>query len=154
LNDSKKLPKRRREVLAERIREQALAWHVAEASVREIDQLNILGATLLAMSRAVAGLNLEPTSVLVDGNRCPIIPMPVEAVVKGDGKIAAIAAASILAKTTRDAMMLDLHLRYPQYGFARHMGYPTPAHLAALRQYGACPEHRRSFNPIAQCAMG
>ncbi|MCL2076359.1 MAG: ribonuclease HII [Betaproteobacteria bacterium] len=150
LNDSKKLAAHRRELLAEQIRERALAWHVACANVQEIDRLNILQATLLAMSRAVAGLHPQPVGAVVDGNRCPLLAVPVEAVVKGDGKITAIAAASILAKTARDAMMRDLHLRYPQYGFARHMGYPTPAHLAALRQYGVCPEHRKSFAPVAQ----
>ncbi|MCL2075067.1 MAG: ribonuclease HII [Betaproteobacteria bacterium] len=150
LNDSKKLSKLRRETLAELIKERALAWHVACASVQEIDRLNILQATLLAMSRAVAGLNPQPGKVLVDGTHCPPLSMPTEAIVKGDGKIAAIAAASILAKTARDAMMLDLHLRYPEYGFDRHMGYPTPAHLLALRRHGVCPEHRKSFAPVAQ----
>jgi ribonuclease HII len=149
LNDSKKLSARRREILAEHIKERALAWHVAEASVAEIDQINILQATMLAMRRAVAGLNPQPVGAVVDGNRCPPLEVPVEAVVRGDGKIAAIAAASILAKTARDAMMRELDLRYPQYGFARHMGYPTAAHLEALRQHGICPEHRRSFAPVA-----
>ncbi|MDR0233998.1 MAG: ribonuclease HII [Zoogloeaceae bacterium] len=149
LNDSKKLPARRREILAERVKEQALAWCVAEASVAEIDRINILQATMLAMRRAVAGLNPKPVGAAVDGNRCPTLAVPVEAVVKGDGKIAAIAAASILAKTARDAMMRESHLRYPQYGFARHMGYPTAAHLEALRRYGICPEHRKSFAPVA-----
>jgi ribonuclease HII len=150
LNDSKKLTARRREILAACIRERALAWHIAEASVAEIDRLNILQATLLAMRRAVAGLSCKPVGAVVDGNRCPQLAVPVYAIVKGDGKIAAIAAASILAKTARDAMMRDLHRRYPQYGFDQHMGYPTPAHLEALRLHGICPEHRKSFAPVAR----
>jgi ribonuclease HII len=149
LNDSKKLSAHRRAELAEEIREKALTFAVAEASVKEIDTLNILQATLLAMWRAVAGLRPAPVAAVVDGNRCPELPMPVEAVVQGDGKIDAIAAASILAKTTRDALMLEMHTSYPQYGFAFHMGYPTAAHLAALREYGPCPTHRRSFAPVA-----
>jgi len=150
LNDSKKLSEKKRDALAELIRERALAWAVAEASVEEIDRLNILQATFLAMQRAVAGLSVAPTGALVDGNRCPRLTIPVEAVVKGDGKIASIAAASILAKTVRDAGMRDLHARYPQYGFDRHMGYPTAAHCAALRVHGASPVHRRSFGPVAE----
>ena len=150
LNDSKKLSEKRREVLAGEIREKALAWAVAEASVEEIDQLNILHATFLAMQRAVAALSLAPEQAMVDGNRCPKLPIPVEAVVKGDGKIASIAAASILAKTVRDAGMLALHAVYPQYGFDRHMGYPTAAHFAALEAHGASPVHRRSFAPVAK----
>ena len=136
LNDSKKLSEKKRDALAVLIREQALAWCVAEASVEEIDRLNILQATMLAMQRAVAGLAVRAESALVDGNRCPRLDVPVEAVVKGDGKIGSIAAASILAKTVRDAGMLALHTQYPQYGFDRHMGYPTAAHLAALREHG------------------
>ncbi|WP_234087872.1 ribonuclease HII [Azonexus sp. R2A61] len=150
LNDSKKLSEKKREALAVLIRERALAWCVAEANIEEIDRLNILWATMLAMQRAVAGLAVRPTSALVDGNRCPDLDLPVEAVVKGDGKIASIAAASILAKTARDAGMLALHEHYPQYGFAEHMGYPTPAHLAALEAHGASPVHRRSFGPVAR----
>jgi len=150
LNDSKKLSERKRELLAVLIRERAVAWAVAEASVEEIDRLNILQATLLAMQRAVAGLAVRPDSALVDGNRCPGLEMPVEAVIKGDGKIASIAAASILAKTVRDAGMLALHARYPQYGFASHMGYPTAAHFRALETHGASPVHRRSFGPVAR----
>lgn len=150
LNDSKKLSERRRAALAVEIREKALAWAVAEASVEEIDRLNILHASLLAMQRAVAGLSVRPERALVDGNRCPVLPMPAEAVVKGDGKIASIAAASILAKTVRDHGMLILHQRYPQYGFDRHMGYPTPAHFAALEAHGASPVHRQSFAPVAR----
>jgi ribonuclease HII len=150
LNDSKKLSEQKRDVLAVLIRERALAWAVAEATVEEIDRINILQATMLAMQRAVAGLALRPTSALVDGNRCPQLDIPVAAVVKGDGKIASIAAASILAKTVRDAGMLALHARYPQYGFDRHMGYPTAAHCAALAAHGVSPVHRRSFGPVAR----
>lgn len=149
LNDSKKLSEKRRNLLAVEIRAKALAWCVAEASPEEIDQINILQATFLAMQRAVAGLNLRPSRAVVDGNRCPKLEMPVEAVVQGDGKIAAIAAASILAKTVRDAGMVELHQQYPQYGFDRHMGYPTAAHFAALQAHGPCPAHRRSFAPVA-----
>ena len=150
LNDSKKLSAVRRAELAVRIRADALSWAVAEASVEEIDRLNILHATLLAMQRAVAGLAIRPERVLVDGNRCPRLDIPVEAVVRGDGKIAAIAAASVLAKTVRDAGMRALHEHYPQYGFDRHMGYPTEAHCAALVAHGASPAHRRSFGPVAR----
>ena len=150
LNDSKKLSERKRAALADLIRQNALAWCVAEASVEEIDRLNILQATLLAMQRAVAGLSVRPESALVDGNRCPRLDIPVEAVVKGDGNIASLAAASILAKTVRDAGMLALHAQYPQYGFDRHMGYPTAAHCAALQAHGASPVHRKSFGPVAQ----
>ncbi len=148
LNDSKKLSAAKREALAPEIREKALAWCVAEASVAEIDQLNILHATMLAMQRAVAGLAVTPLRALVDGNRCPKLAVPAEAVVKGDGKVACIAAASILAKTFRDEAMLDLHRQYPQYGFDRHMGYPTADHLERLRQHGPSPIHRRSFGPV------
>lgn len=150
LNDSKKLSEKKRDALAEIIRERALAWAVAEATVEEIDRLNILQATMLAMQRAVAALQVRAESALVDGNRCPRLDIPCEAVVKGDGKIASIAAASILAKTVRDAGMLVLHAQYPQYGFDRHMGYPTAAHFAALEAHGASPLHRRSFGPVAR----
>ncbi|GHT89906.1 ribonuclease HII [Betaproteobacteria bacterium] len=149
LNDSKKLTARRREQLAKLIREQALAWAVAEASAAEIDAINILQASFLAMQRAVAALKIQPVAAVVDGNRCPKLAMPVSAVVKGDGKIAAIAAASILAKTVRDTEMQALHATYPQYGFDRHMGYPTAAHLAALKLHGVCPQHRKSYAPVA-----
>jgi ribonuclease HII len=148
LNDSKKLSARRREALALEIRAKAAAWCIGVASPEEIDRLNILNATFLAMQRAVAGLSRPALGAVVDGNRCPPLPIPVTAVVKGDAKIAAIAAASILAKTARDAMMRELHQRFPHYGFDRHMGYPTPAHLAALETFGPCPEHRRSFAPV------
>jgi ribonuclease HII len=150
LNDSKKLSEKKRLVLAEMIRERAIAWAVAEASVEEIDRINILQASLLAMQRAVAGLAVRPISALVDGNRCPQLDIPAEAIVQGDGKIASIAAASILAKTVRDAGMRVLHAQYPQYGFDRHMGYPTAAHFKALEEHGASPVHRRSFGPVAK----
>lgn len=150
LNDSKKLSEKKRDALAVLIRERAVAWAVAEASVEEIDRLNILHATMLAMQRAVAGLKVWPTSAMVDGNRCPKLDIPSEAVIKGDSKIASIAAASILAKTVRDAGMLALHAQYPVYGFDRHMGYPTAAHFQALEAHGASPVHRRSFGPVAK----
>ncbi|MBT9487846.1 MAG: ribonuclease HII, partial [Rubrivivax sp.] len=121
---------------------------IAEASVEEIDRLNILQATLLAMRRAVEGLRLVPQHVLVDGNRLPVLRMPATAIVKGDAKVAAISAASILAKVHRDRQCADLHEAWPQYGFGLHKGYPTAAHLAALREHGACPAHRRSFGPV------
>lgn len=148
LRDSKKLSASARERLADEIRERAAAWCVAEASVAEIDRLNILQATLLAMQRAVAGLGRAPDDVWVDGNRCPNWAWRSQAVVKGDDRVAAIAAASILAKTARDQYMCRLHDEYPAYGFARHMGYGTAAHLAALKAHGACPQHRRSFAPV------
>jgi len=148
LRDSKKLSAAARERLADAIREHAAAWCVAEASVAEIDQLNILQATMLAMQRAVAGLQVPPDDVWVDGNRCPNWAWRSQAVVKGDDKVAAIAAASILAKTARDRFMCRLHDDYPAYGFAKHMGYGTAAHLAALKAHGACPQHRRSFAPV------
>jgi ribonuclease HII len=150
LNDSKKLSEKKRDALAVLIRERAVAWFVASASVEEIDRLNILHATMLAMQRAVAGLSVRPTGALVDGNRCPNLDIPCEAIIKGDGKIASIAAASILAKTVRDAEMLGLHEQYPMYGFDRHMGYPTAAHFKALEEHGASPVHRRSFGPVAR----
>ena len=153
LNDSKKLTAVRRETLAVEIREKALAWAVAEASVQEIDRINILQASLLAMQRAVSGLSLMPEKALVDGNKCPVLACPVEAIVGGDGKLAAIAAASILAKTVRDAQMQELHVLYPQYGFDRHKGYPTALHLAALREHGISPVHRRSYGPVAQLML-
>lgn len=150
LNDSKKLSAKKRVALAGLIRERALAWAVAEASVEEIDQLNILHASMLAMQRAVAALQVTPELALIDGNRCPSLAMPAEAVVQGDAKVAAIAAASILAKTVRDEGMLGLHAQYPHYGFDRHMGYPTAAHCAALAAHGVSPVHRRSFAPVAR----
>ncbi len=154
INDSKKLSARKRSALADEIRMHALAWSVAEASVEEIDRLNILHASLLAMRRAVERLSVTPEYALIDGNRCPDgLPCAAQAVVGGDATIVAIAAASILAKTVRDAGMLELHARYPQYAFDRHMGYPTAVHLAALREHGPSPEHRRSFRPVAQLAL-
>ena len=150
LNDSKKLSEKKRDALAILIRERALAWAVASASVEEIDRINILHASLLAMQRAVAALSVRPTLAMIDGNRCPKLDMPSEAVIKGDSKIASIAAASILAKTVRDAEMRALHQQYPMYGFDRHMGYPTAAHFAALAEHGASPVHRRSFGPVAR----
>lgn len=150
LNDSKKLSAKKRMALAGLIRERALAWAVAEASVEEIDQLNILHASMLAMQRAVAALQVTPERALIDGNRCPSLAMPAEAVVQGDAKVAAIAAASILAKTVRDEEMLVLHAQYPHYGFDRHMGYPTAAHCAVLAAHGVSPVHRRSFAPVAR----
>jgi ribonuclease HII len=148
LRDSKKLGPLARERLAGMIRERALAWCVAEASVAEIDRMNILRATLLAMRRAVDGLQRPPGIVWVDGNRCPDWPWPSQAVVKGDDKVAAIAAASILAKTARDSLMRKIHSDFPGYGFERHMGYGTATHLKALQALGPCPQHRRSFAPV------
>ncbi|MFN3543800.1 MAG: ribonuclease HII [Thiobacillus sp.] len=148
LRDSKKLSAAARERLADVIRREAVAWCVGEASVAEIDTLNILQATMLAMRRAVDGLAHAPDDVWVDGNRCPEWPWRAQAVVKGDDKVAAIAAASILAKTERDRFMRRLHEEFPHYGFAQHMGYGTAAHLDALKAHGACPQHRRSFGPV------
>ena len=148
LKDSKQLTARARERLYDEIRAKALCCCIAQASVAEIDALNILQATLLAMRRAVEGLRLRPHRVLVDGNQLPLLPMPALAIVKGDAKVKAISAASIIAKVHRDRLCLELHARHPQYGFDGHKGYPTPAHLAALREHGASPEHRRSFAPV------
>lgn len=150
LADSKKLSPARRERLFDEIRAKALCCAVAEASVEEIDRLNILQATLLAMRRAVEGLRLKPAKVLVDGNRLPPLPMLAEAIVKGDSKVAAISAASILAKVTRDRWCAQYHLDYPAYGFDGHKGYGTAEHLAALRLHGPCPQHRKSFAPVAE----
>ncbi|MDK4567294.1 ribonuclease HII [Kingella kingae] len=149
LTDSKKLSEKKRDALAVEIKQQAIAWSVAAASPAEIAQYNILQATLLAMTRAIAGLAKQPAFVWIDGNCVPKnLTMPAQAVVQGDSKIAAISAASILAKTARDAEMYALHERYPQYGFAQHKGYGTAAHLAALQQFGALPEHRADFAPV------
>jgi len=148
LRDSKQLSAPRREALALRIKEQALAWAVARATVAEIDQLNILQAALLAMHRAVQALHPQPTYVLVDGNRLPRWDYASEPVVKGDERVPAIAAASILAKVQRDGELLALERQYPGYGFAAHKGYPTAAHLEALRTLGVTPVHRRTFGPV------
>jgi len=148
LADSKVLSATRRLRLAEQIRGHALAWAIASASVAEIDAINILQASLLAMRRAVEQLRVAPAEVLVDGNQCPVLGYPVKAIVKGDSKIPAISAASILAKTARDAEMLRLHQLYPHYGLDRHKGYPTTAHLAALERHGVIEIHRRSYAPI------
>ncbi len=150
LKDSKKLSEKRREALAVEIREQALAWSLGRAERIEIDEINILKATMLAMQRAVNGLKEHPDFVLVDGNRCPMLTYPCQAVVKGDALVPAISAASILAKVARDAEMQRLHERYPQYGFAEHKGYPTAKHLAALKEFGPILEHRRSFGPVRE----
>ena len=148
LSDSKKLSERQRGRLAPVIRERAVAWAVAWADVEEIDRLNILQATLLAMRRAVLALKILPQQVLVDGLYCPETGIPSQAIVKGDSKIAAISAASILAKTSRDELMLRLHEQYPLYGFADHKGYPTAEHLASLREHGVSVVHRKSFKPV------
>jgi ribonuclease HII len=150
LNDSKQLTPRARERLFDEIHAKALCLCIALSSAREIDELNILQATMLAMRRAIEGLRLRPLKVLVDGNRLPLLPMPAEAIVKGDTKVTAISAASILAKVHRDRLCMRLHAQHPQYGFDSHKGYPTSAHLAALRAHGACPEHRRSFAPVRE----
>ncbi|MEZ5453301.1 MAG: ribonuclease HII [Thiothrix sp.] len=148
LNDSKKLSAKRREQLAEEIREKALYWSLGRAEVDEIDTINILQATFLAMQRALEGLPVQPDLVKIDGNRCPKLPYQMEAIVGGDATVAEISAASILAKVVRDNEMLEMDARYPQYGFAKHKGYGTAVHLAALREHGACPIHRRSFAPV------
>jgi ribonuclease HII len=150
LNDSKKLTRRARERLFDEIHAKALCFCIAQASVEEIDTLNILRATMLAMRRAVEGLRLRPHKVLVDGNRIPTLKISAEAIIGGDAKIKAISAASILAKVHRDRLCLQLHEQHPQYGFDGHKGYATPVHLAALRAHGACPEHRRSFAPVRE----
>ena len=150
LNDSKKLTEARREKLFDEICEKALAWCIARAEVDEIDRLNILHATMLAMQRAVEGLSITPKLALIDGNRCPVLQVPSTAVVKGDSQVPAIAAASILAKVSRDREMQVLDLQYPGYGIAGHKGYPTPVHLEALRRLGPTPIHRRSFAPVRE----
>jgi ribonuclease HII len=153
LADSKQLTPERREVLAARIRERALAFAVASASVEEIDTLNILQATLLAMRRAVAALALAPHEVVVDGNQSPGVDLPTRTIVGGDATVRSISAASILAKTARDAYMVGLHAVHPQYGFDQHKGYSTPEHLSALRRFGACEFHRRSFAPVREVIL-
>jgi len=152
LKDSKKLTPAKREFLYEQIMSKAKAWGVGEASPAEIDEINILQATMLAMRRAIEDLTIRlgawPDKALIDGNRCPELPIAAEAIIKGDAKEPAISAASIVAKVTRDRQMMSLHEQHPQYGFAQHMGYPTEAHFAALKQFGACDQHRRSFSPV------
>ncbi|OAT60567.1 ribonuclease HII [Obesumbacterium proteus ATCC 12841] len=148
LADSKKLSEKRRNTLYEEIIEKALSWSLGRAEPHEIDELNILHATMLAMQRAVAGLSIEPDFVLIDGNRCPKLPMASQAVVKGDSRVAEISAASILAKVTRDREMEVLDAQFPDYGFAQHKGYPTAFHLERLAQLGATEHHRRSFGPV------
>jgi ribonuclease HII len=154
LADSKTLTAARRERLYHEICARALCVCIAEASAEEIDRLNILQATLLAMRRAVEGLRLRPHRVVVDGNRVPVLQMPVAAIVRGDARVAAISAASILAKVHRDRLCIELHARFPAYGFLTHKGYPTPEHLAALRRHGPCPVHRRSFAPVREAQQG
>lgn len=154
LADSKVLTARAREWLFDEIRAKALCSVIAEASVAEIDELNILGATMLAMRRAVEGLRLKPGRVLVDGNRLPELKVQAQAIVQGDAKVPAISAASILAKVHRDRLCAELHELHPVYGFDAHKGYPTAEHLAALRLHGACPAHRRSFGPVRACLDG
>ena len=148
LNDSKKLTARQREALFDIICNQALAWSLGRAEVAEIDQLNILHATMLAMQRAVAGLSVQPQLAYIDGNRCPTLPCRAEAVVKGDSRVPEIAAASIIAKVTRDREMVVMDQQWPGYGIAGHKGYPTAAHMAALKKLGPAPIHRRSFKPV------
>ncbi|MBA5204635.1 ribonuclease HII [Pectobacterium aroidearum] len=153
LADSKQLSEKRRLALYDEIKEKALAWSLGRAEPEEIDQLNILHATMLAMQRAVAGLAVVPDFVLIDGNRCPALPMPSQAVVKGDSRVAEISAASIMAKVTRDREMVELDERFPAYGFAQHKGYPTAFHLEKLAALGATEFHRRSFAPVKR-ALG
>lgn len=154
LRDSKKLSEARRDALAVLIRRDALAWSIAYCTVAEIDTLNILNATLLAMRRAIEGLSVQPTLALIDGNRCPTGTVRSEAIVKGDDKVAEISAASILAKTARDAVLLALHHQYPDFAFDRHKGYPTALHLERLRLHGVTPEHRRSYAPVRALIEG
>lgn len=153
LRDSKVLTAAAREDLAGAIRSRSMAWAIAWADVAEIDSLNILQATLLAMRRAVAALQMAPTEALVDGNQCPRLACPVHAIVKGDRDVASISAASILAKTARDELLVRLDGEYPQYGFAQNKGYGTPEHLAALQRHGPCAVHRRTFAPVAQMSL-
>ena len=154
IQDSKTLSAAQRTDLARMIRDHALAWHIASASVAEIDRLNILGATMLAMRRACLGLQPVPQRIVVDGNRVPEhLPCPAQAIIKGDSQVAAIAAASILAKTARDADCLHLHQQYAHYGFDQHKGYATRLHLSRLQEYGPCPAHRRSFAPVQRAVQ-
>ncbi|ELI1805276.1 TPA: ribonuclease HII [Vibrio parahaemolyticus] len=153
LNDSKKLSEKKRLALLPEIKENALAWAVGRCSPEEIDELNILQATMVAMQRAIAGLKVQPDLVLIDGNRCPELPMDSQAVVKGDLRVAEISAASIIAKVVRDQEMEELDKQYPQFGFAKHKGYPTKAHFEAIEQHGVISEHRKSFKPVKK-ALG
>lgn len=153
LNDSKKLSEKKRLALLPEIKEKALAWAVGRCSPEEIDELNILQATMVAMQRAIAGLKVKPDLVLIDGNRCPELPMDSQAVVKGDLRVAEISAASIIAKVVRDQEMEELDKQYPQFGFAKHKGYPTKAHFEAIEQHGVISEHRKSFKPVKK-ALG
>ena len=153
LADSKKLSEKRRLALYDEIKEKALSWSIGRAEPEEIDQLNILHATMLAMQRAVADLHIAPDFVLIDGNRCPALPMPSQAVVKGDSLVQEISAASIIAKVTRDREMAELDLLFPEYGFAQHKGYPTALHMEKLTQHGVTPQHRRSFAPVRNALL-
>ncbi len=148
LNDSKKLSEKKRDHLEILIKERALAWSVAVVEAEEIDRINILQASLLAMKNAAESLSVQPDLALADGNKCPSLNCRVEAIVKGDSKVAAISAASILAKVARDRLMRALHAQYPQYGFDQHKGYPTKIHMQLLAEHGPCPEHRKSFGPV------
>jgi ribonuclease HII len=152
LADSKKLSEKKRDFLSNEIKQKALAWGIARCTCQEIDTINILQASLLAMKRAIEAMqfefNIVPSLVQVDGNKCPKISLPCEAIVKGDSKVQAISAASILAKVARDAELYELDKQYPQYGFAKHKGYPSPSHLMALKAHGICPEHRLSYGPV------
>lgn len=148
LTDSKKLSEKKRNALFDEIKEKALAWSLGRCEADEIDELNILQATMVAMQRAVAGLNITPDFVLIDGNKTPELPMPAQAVVKGDLRVAEISAASILAKVTRDCEMDELDAQHPQFGFAKHKGYPTKTHFAALEEHGVIEQHRKSFKPV------
>jgi ribonuclease HII len=154
LRDSKKLSEAQRDALAIEIKEKALAWAIAECSEQEIDELNILQATMLAMRRAVEALKMTPTLALIDGNRCPVMAVRSEAIIKGDDKVQAISAASILAKTARDHLLAKLHLQYPQYALDQHKGYPTALHLARLKEHGVSPIHRKSYGPVKALLNG
>jgi len=154
LDDSKRLSEKKRDELYPQIRQHALAWAVVEVGPREIDQINILQATLLGMQRAVERLSVSPTLALVDGNRAPSLPCRVKTIVQGDRLEPTISAASILAKVWRDRLMREMHLRYPMYGFDRHKGYPTAQHLSLLSLHGPCPAHRRSFGPVRTLLQG